>query len=80
MKYKQPFLIFLSVYAQIFLLGIQTYNIINKDIVYAAFTSAGISVTWLFSVRNANDRNLINTLAYVAGGMLGAITSIVIQG
>jgi multidrug transporter EmrE-like cation transporter len=80
MKYKQPFLIFLSVYAQIFFLSIQTYNIINKNIPYAILTSIGISITWLFCVRSAEERSIQNTLAYIIGGAAGVATSILIQG
>jgi hypothetical protein len=60
---------------QVFLLTLQTINIVDRNIPLIGITSAGIACAWLINVGGARA-GWKTRVAFVVGGSLGAMMSI----
>lgn len=60
---------------QVFLLSLQTMNLVDKNIPLIGITSIGIGITWTINVKGASgDKKSI--IAYLVGGSIGAMSSV----
>jgi len=64
-----------SAFCQVFLLALQTRNIVDERYLLIFATSILISASWLFNVRTANKSRMCQ-VAYAIGGGVGAVASI----
>lgn len=71
------FLLFLSSFFTVFLLGLQSKNVNGNHHLLAALTSAGIGLCNLYVIRSVSVRELTDLalIAYLAGGPVGIFTS-----
>ena len=68
-------LLFLSTYALVFFLGLQSLNVNRGYYAAAFFTSFGIGIGQLVLYKLAPNANAIEIAAYLSGGPLGIISS-----
>lgn len=68
-------LLFVSTFALVFFLGLQSLNVNGGRMAAAFFTSFGIGVSNLVLYKLAPDAGGSEIVAYLTGGPLGIITS-----
>lgn len=73
----QAFLLFLSMFIMVFLLGLQYLNVNRGHVLMAMMTSIGIGLTNLFVLKvvPSDTAGLPELLGYLAGGPIGIATS-----
>lgn len=67
--------LFISTYALVFFLGLQSLNVNSGRFVAAFFTSFGIGASNLVLFKLAPDANGFEIAAYLAGGPFGIVSS-----
>ena len=68
-------LLFISTFALVFFLGLQSLNVNRGHYMAAFITSFGIGIGQLILYKLAPDANGLEIAAYLTGGPLGIITS-----
>lgn len=70
-----PFVLFLSAFSTVFLLGIQQQNVIGRHYLAAAVTSLGIGTAQIFLWRLVPSADAIEIAATLAGGPVGILAA-----
>lgn len=80
MELIDHFLLFSSTFANVFLLGFQSKNVMRSRYKLAAMTSLGITIAQYFFVRYAaHDGGLMFLTVSGAGGSLGIVCAIAVH-
>ena len=75
---KKHFIIFLTGYAQVFLVSANTYFISRTTWIGIAVCGFGISYLWTINVRRVTIGTRTEQIIYSTGAMLGGLTGVVL--